>query len=125
LIGSGARGAGPDPTRDGTNGKAGVSAGATAFPSGSRTKLGELVNPRKASSCWKSPLMEALPWSWRMASPTAIPFSKLPNGGVTMATIRKHRGRRNRQTTLRPAGQSDATADAAVRARRWKPFRSP
>ena len=28
---------------------------------GSRTKLGELVSPRKISSRWKSSLMEALP----------------------------------------------------------------
>ena len=27
------------------------------WPSGSRTKLGELVIPRKASSCWKSSLI--------------------------------------------------------------------
>ena len=30
---------------------------ATPLPSGSRTKLGELVMPRKASSSWKSSLM--------------------------------------------------------------------
>jgi len=30
---------------------------ATPFPSGSRTKLGELVMPRKVSSFWKSSLM--------------------------------------------------------------------
>ena len=27
---------------------------ATPFPSGSRTKLGELSMPKKATSCWKS-----------------------------------------------------------------------
>jgi hypothetical protein len=37
------------------------------MPSGSRTKLGELVLPRKVNSRRKSSLMDALPWSWRMA----------------------------------------------------------
>ena len=42
----------------------------------------------------------------------------LVNGGVSLATIRKRLGHKNIQTTLRYAEQSDATADAELRA--WR-----
>jgi site-specific recombinase XerD len=42
----------------------------------------------------------------------------LVNDGVSLATIRKRLGHRNIQTTLRYAEQSDAAADAELRARR-------
>ena len=41
-------------------------------------KLGELAIPRNVSSRWKSSLMEALPWSCRMISPSAAPASNRP-----------------------------------------------
>jgi len=44
--------------------------------------------------------------------------TELINGGVSLATIRKRLGHKNLQTTLRYAEQSDATADAEVRA--WR-----
>ena len=44
--------------------------------------------------------------------------TELVNGGVSLATIRKRLGHRHLQTTLRYAEQSDATADAEVRA--WR-----
>jgi hypothetical protein len=44
--------------------------------------------------------------------------AELVNGGVSLATIRKPLGHKNLQTTLRYAEQSDATADAEVRA--WR-----
>jgi site-specific recombinase XerD len=44
--------------------------------------------------------------------------TELVNGGVSLATIRKRLGHRNLQTTLRYAEQSDAAADAEVRA--WR-----
>jgi integrase/recombinase XerD len=40
------------------------------------------------------------------------------NAGVSLATIRKRLGHRNLQTTLRCAEQSDAAADAELRA--WR-----
>jgi hypothetical protein len=43
---------------------------------------------------------------------------------VSLATIRKRLGHKNLQTTLRYAEQSDATADAEVRAWRRKQDRS-
>lgn len=42
----------------------------------------------------------------------------LVNGGVSLMTIRKRLGHKNLQTTLRYAEQSDATADAELRA--WR-----
>jgi integrase len=42
----------------------------------------------------------------------------LVNDGVSLATIRKRLGHRTIQTTLRYAEQSDAAADAELRARR-------
>ena len=50
--------------------------------------------------------------------------TELVNGGVGLATIRKRLGHKNLQTTLRYAEQSDATADAEVRAWRRKHYRS-
>lgn len=50
--------------------------------------------------------------------------TELINGGVSLATIRKRLGHKNLQTTLRYAEQSDATADAEVRAWRRKQNRS-
>ena len=50
--------------------------------------------------------------------------TELVNGGVSLATIRKRLGHKNLQTTLRYAEQSDATADAEVRAWRRKHYRS-
>jgi integrase/recombinase XerD len=50
--------------------------------------------------------------------------TELVNGGVGLATIRKRLGHKNLQTTLRYAEQSDAAADAEVRAWRRKPHRS-
>jgi integrase len=44
--------------------------------------------------------------------------TELLNDGVSLATIRKRLGHKNLQTTLRYAEQSDATADAEVRA--WR-----
>jgi quercetin dioxygenase-like cupin family protein len=46
--------------------------------------------------------------------------TELINGGVSLATIRKRLGHKHLQTTLRYAEQSDAMADAEVRARRRK-----
>ena len=43
---------------------------------------------------------------------------KLVNEGVSLATIRKRLGHKNLQTTLRYAEQSDAAADAEIRA--WR-----
>jgi integrase/recombinase XerD len=50
--------------------------------------------------------------------------TELVNGGVGLATIRKRLGHKNLQTTLRYAEQSDAAADAEVRAWRRKQDRS-
>jgi integrase len=50
--------------------------------------------------------------------------TELVNGGVGLATIRKRLGHKNLQTTLRYAEQSDAAADAEVRAWRRKQHRS-
>lgn len=50
--------------------------------------------------------------------------TELVNGGVSLATIRKRLGHKNLQTTLRYAEQSDATADAEVRAWRRMQYRS-
>jgi integrase len=50
--------------------------------------------------------------------------TELINGGVSLATIRRRLGHKNLQTTLRYAEQSDATADAEVRAWRRKQDRS-
>jgi integrase/recombinase XerD len=50
--------------------------------------------------------------------------TELVNGGVSLVTIRKRLGHKNLQTTLRYAEQSDATADAEVRAWRRKQDRS-
>jgi len=44
--------------------------------------------------------------------------TELVNAGVSLATIRKRLGHKNVQTTLRYAEQSDATADAELRA--WR-----
>jgi integrase/recombinase XerD len=44
--------------------------------------------------------------------------TQLVNAGVSLATIRKRLGHKNLQTTLRYAEQTDATADAEVRA--WR-----
>lgn len=44
--------------------------------------------------------------------------TELVNDGVSLATIRKRLGHKNLQTTARYASQSDATADAELRARR-------
>jgi hypothetical protein len=44
--------------------------------------------------------------------------TELANAGVSLATIRKRLGHRNLQTTLRYAEQSDAVADAELRA--WR-----
>jgi integrase/recombinase XerD len=44
--------------------------------------------------------------------------TELVNDGVSLATIRKRLGHKNLQTTARYAFQSDATADAELRARR-------
>jgi site-specific recombinase XerD len=44
--------------------------------------------------------------------------TELVNGGVSLATIRKRLGHKRIQTTLRYAEQSDATADAELRA--WR-----
>jgi integrase/recombinase XerD len=49
--------------------------------------------------------------------------SELVNAGVSLATIRKRLGHRNLQTTLRYAEQSDATADAELRA--WRRRKGP
>jgi integrase len=46
--------------------------------------------------------------------------TELVNGGVSLATIRKRLGHKNLQTTLRYAEQSDASADAELRAWRRK-----
>jgi integrase/recombinase XerD len=46
--------------------------------------------------------------------------TELVNGGVSLATIRKRLGHKNLQTTLRYTEQSDATADAEMRAWRRK-----
>jgi integrase/recombinase XerD len=46
--------------------------------------------------------------------------TELVNAGVSLATIRKRLGHKNLQTTLRYAEQSDATADAELRAWRRK-----
>jgi len=43
---------------------------------------------------------------------------ELINGGVSFPTIHKRLGHKNLQTTLRSAEQSDATADAELRA--WR-----
>ncbi len=43
---------------------------------------------------------------------------ELVNEGVSLATIRKRLGHKNLQTTLRYAEQSDAAADAEIRA--WR-----
>jgi integrase/recombinase XerD len=50
--------------------------------------------------------------------------TELVNGGVGLATIRKRLGHKSLQTTLRYAEQSDATADAELRAWRRKQSRS-
>jgi integrase/recombinase XerD len=50
--------------------------------------------------------------------------TELVNGGVSLATIRRRLGHKNLQTTLRYAEQSDATADAELRAWRRKQHRS-
>ena len=50
--------------------------------------------------------------------------TELVNGGVSLATIRRRLGHKNLQTTLRYAEQSDATADAELRAWRRKQYRS-
>jgi integrase/recombinase XerD len=50
--------------------------------------------------------------------------TELVNGGVSLATIRKRLGHKSLQTTLRYAEQSDATADAELRAWRRKQCRS-
>jgi hypothetical protein len=50
--------------------------------------------------------------------------TELVNGGVSLATIRRRLGHKNLQTTLRYAEQSDATADAEMRAWRRKQDRS-
>jgi len=47
--------------------------------------------------------------------------TELVKAGVSLATIRKRLGHRNLQTTLRYAEQSDAVADAEVRAWRRRP----
>ncbi len=44
--------------------------------------------------------------------------TQLVHAGVSLATIRKRLGHKNLQTTLRYAEQSDATADAELRA--WR-----
>jgi site-specific recombinase XerD len=44
--------------------------------------------------------------------------TELVNGGVSLATIRKRLGHKRIQTTLRYAEQSDAAADAELRA--WR-----
>jgi integrase len=44
--------------------------------------------------------------------------TELVNAGVSLATIRKRLGHKHLQTTLRYAAQSDATADAEIRA--WR-----
>jgi len=44
--------------------------------------------------------------------------TEIVNGGVSLATIRKRLGHKNLQTTLRYAEQSDAAADAELRA--WR-----
>ena len=46
---------------------------ATPLPSGSRTKLGELSMPKKATSCWTSSARELEPWSCRSRNPRATP----------------------------------------------------
>src|SRR3954465_3858654 len=51
---------------------------AQPFPSGARTKAGELSMPRKRSSFWKSRAMYWLPWSWRTERPRATSFAKPP-----------------------------------------------
>jgi hypothetical protein len=50
---------------------------------------------------------------------------ELVNAGVSLATIRKRLGHRNLQTTLRYAEQSDAAADAEMRARRRRTNQRP
>jgi integrase/recombinase XerD len=50
--------------------------------------------------------------------------TELVNGGVSLATIRRRLGHKNLQTTLGYAEQSDATADAELRAWRRKQRRS-
>ena len=47
--------------------------------------------------------------------------TELVNVGVSLATIRKRLSHRNLQTTLRYAEQSDAVADAELRAWRRRP----
>jgi len=51
--------------------------------------------------------------------------TELVNAGVSLATIRKRLGHRNLQTTLRYAEQSDAVADAELRAWRRRAGPSP
>ena len=50
--------------------------------------------------------------------------TELIDGGVSLATIRGRLDHKNLQTKLRYAKQSDATADAEVRAWKWKQARS-
>ncbi len=49
---------------------------------------------------------------------TPLPRDRVSQRGVSLATIRRRLGHKNVQTTLRYAEQSDATADAEVRA--WR-----
>src|ERR1700730_18065865 len=59
------------------------------------------------------------PASTRPCISGAIPHAtELVNAGVSLATIRKRLGHRNLQTTLRYTEQSDAVADAELRA--WR-----
>jgi integrase/recombinase XerD len=51
--------------------------------------------------------------------------TELVNDGVSLATIRKRLGHKNLQTTARYAAQSDATADAELRARRRRRDQRP
>ncbi len=51
---------------------------AQPLPSGARTEAGELSMPRNRSSLWKSSAMYWLPWSFRGASPAAVPWAKPP-----------------------------------------------
>ena len=48
------------------------------WPSGSRTKAGELSRPRTSSSCGKSKDTNWEPWSWRRRTPRATPALKAP-----------------------------------------------
>jgi integrase len=48
--------------------------------------------------------------------------TELVNEGVSLTTIRKRLGHKNVQTTLLYAEQSDATADAELRAWRRQPL---